>query len=259
MAVPTPVSGIVVRNPLTGRDMDIFWNANPEPDVVGYNVYRNGAAETTQVVKLTPTPIALTQYRDTTATQKINTKYYYTVTAVNNLAEESPVQVPVTQVQEASSPTFYRLNEMVRRHNIALNKLAGEEVYYWVRRTFGPRCSCWDPSRGQSYNVHCTDCYGTSYQGGFVALGWVKAIIDPPSTLMRIADMGWLMDGRSSIFVANFPLMKNGDLIVRKNNKRYEVDDYKSYPWQGQITAQVSKLTEIEPRNYQVFGLPVTP
>jgi len=256
MSVPSKVTGIRVVNPLTRWDLDIFWNANPEVDVVGYNVWRAAGPSLPNMEKITSVPISLLQLRDMSATQKINARYYYTVTAVNSLGEESEKADSVTFQMEARGPIKYILSEMVRRHNIALNNLVGEDVYYWVRKMFGVRCSCYDASHGQSMDPMCQNCYGTTWQGGYVPLGWVKVIIDPPSLLVRLGDSGWMMDGRSSVFVSTYPQLKNGDVIVRKDNRRYEIDSAEAFPWQGSVTAQKGKLQEIEPRLYNVFDIP---
>jgi len=263
MAVPSKVVGIVVSNPRDGVSMNLLWNANPEVDVIGYNIYRSQAPELTSMVKLNTTPIAVTAYIDTTATQRINAVYYYTVTAVNSSAQESLKADAVTFVTLAIGRMGRILNEFIRRHYLAMNRIGGsgiaESVYYYVKKTAGPKCPiCWVSEHGQAMDPFCTTCWGTGYEGGFVGLGWVKVIIDPPALILKLMDQGWIVDGRSSLFVSTYPRLKNGDLIVRKNNRRFELDDAKEYPWQNQVTAQLSKLVEIEPQNYQVFGLPTT-
>lgn len=249
------ITNIKVENPLTGMDLVITWDISPDPVVIGYNIYRSLSSNPDEAEKLNDMLILTNQYRDTTAIQRINSSWFYTVTAVDSLNNESPKAPMVTFRMQSQEPMFWKLNEMVRRHNIML-RLHGEDVYYWVRKTTGPRCSCYDESHGQQLDPFCTSCWGTGYQDGFIGLGWTRMIIDPPRVMLKLAPTGFIMDSRSTVWAATYPKMKNGDLIVRKSNQRYELDSFQEYPWGGQTTAQICSLNEIEPRNYQVFGLP---
>jgi hypothetical protein len=255
---PIPVTGITISNPMTGKDMDLNWNPSPEIDVVGYNVYRGLGPKNTDVVKLNTTLILVPMFRDTVATQRINTRFYYTVTAVNSIAQESDKTDMFTFRMQATDPMVWKLNEMIRRHNL-MAQFHGEDVYYFVRKTFGTRCTtCYDASQGQGHLADCPTCYGTTYVGGYVGLGLIKVVIDPPKLLMKLGTEGWMIDGRSMVGVSTYPLMKNGDIIIRKTNQRYELDSYQAYPWQGMITYQTAALTEHPPRDYQIFKIPTT-
>ncbi len=61
--------------------ISLLWESNAEPDVVGYVVMR-GEAEAEELQPLTPTPIAESTYRDTTALPGVS--YVYTVVAVDD-------------------------------------------------------------------------------------------------------------------------------------------------------------------------------
>ena len=82
---PVPPKG------LTGKAGDrmvvINWNANTEPDIAGYNVYRSLSAGG-GYVKVNNSLIASLSYTDNTATNGIT--YYYTVSAVDKDGGESP-------------------------------------------------------------------------------------------------------------------------------------------------------------------------
>ena len=130
MAIPNAVTGFVIENPFTGKELDLSWNANLEVNIVGYNVYRSGGPALSEMIKLTPAPVPVLQFRDKTAEQKINTKYYYSITAVNASGQESVKTAPAeyTQGLLASGPMQYRLNAMVRRGNLGIG-MTGELVY----------------------------------------------------------------------------------------------------------------------------------
>ena len=73
--------------PISGTQLHLTWNANAEPDLNHYNVYR-GTTTGFQVNTLTDTPLAQpnsNSYSDTNGLSE-STKYYYRIAAVDNSA-----------------------------------------------------------------------------------------------------------------------------------------------------------------------------
>jgi hypothetical protein len=93
---PENLSGGVI-----GSNVELVWSENPEPDVVGYNVYRN-LSSGYPYTKLTDGPVADTTYVDSTVSA--GNTYYYVVTACIKAGSESrysdEIAIPVTMVQE---------------------------------------------------------------------------------------------------------------------------------------------------------------
>ncbi|HKV38499.1 MAG TPA: fibronectin type III domain-containing protein [Blastocatellia bacterium] len=95
-SVPNPVS-IASAN----KVVSLFWPSNPEPDVVGYNVYRSESPEAgpNDWVKMTPEPITTVTFHDEKVV--VGTRYYYRVTAVDKFKNESD---PSAAVSETANP-----------------------------------------------------------------------------------------------------------------------------------------------------------
>jgi hypothetical protein len=77
----------------TPAHIELSWAINPETDLAGYNVYRaeqEGVAGLKLNVRTLPTP----SYRDITVVR--GRMYFYTVTAIDRVGNESPASVPVT-------------------------------------------------------------------------------------------------------------------------------------------------------------------
>ncbi len=83
---PEPPSGLVVTNPQLGGVLNLGWNANIESDIAGYNVYRSEVSQA-GYEKLNSTLLALPVYQETSLTN--GRRYYYVVTAVDNIGAES--------------------------------------------------------------------------------------------------------------------------------------------------------------------------
>ncbi|MDQ4121836.1 MAG: fibronectin type III domain-containing protein [Acidobacteriota bacterium] len=84
---PSPPVGLTIA--AAPGNLSIFFAANSEPDVIGYNIFRTTMPETPREKwqKLNETPFAATSYQDT----KIESgqRYYYYVTAVDSAGNAS--------------------------------------------------------------------------------------------------------------------------------------------------------------------------
>jgi hypothetical protein len=83
-SVPDPVS-IASAN----GTISLFWPSSPEGDVIGYNVYRAGSADSPEKdwIKLNDQPLTVVTFRDDRVV--IDQTYFYRVTAVDRFNNES--------------------------------------------------------------------------------------------------------------------------------------------------------------------------
>jgi fibronectin type 3 domain-containing protein len=70
--------------------VSLYWPLNPEPDVVGYNIYRSEveSAPAGQWIKLTPQLHKTASFRDERV--MVGKQYFYQITAVDSFGNESP-------------------------------------------------------------------------------------------------------------------------------------------------------------------------
>ena len=98
---PTGLEAIPGGATAADRSIDLSWTPNTDPDLAGYNVYRQdidakGAAAGT-AARLNTIPVAGPAYRDQTAVP--GRRYAYHVTAVDTAGNES---APSADVQETA-------------------------------------------------------------------------------------------------------------------------------------------------------------
>jgi hypothetical protein len=93
---PTAPSPVQIAS--IGGIVSLFWPTNPEPDVVGYNVYRaeNENTPTGEWIKLNPQLHKPSSIRDDKVV--VNKRYYYRITAVDSFGNESSRSEAVTEV-----------------------------------------------------------------------------------------------------------------------------------------------------------------
>ncbi|HEX4946035.1 MAG TPA: fibronectin type III domain-containing protein [Blastocatellia bacterium] len=91
---PTAPTSISIAS--RGGIISLFWPPNPEPDVVGYNVYRSEDEQTW--TKITPRPITTITFADRQV--QIGKRYFYKIAAVDNAGNESPRSETRSEVAE---------------------------------------------------------------------------------------------------------------------------------------------------------------
>lgn len=88
--------------------IQLFWYANAERDIIGYNVYRSASVEG-PVQKLNAAPVADTTFIDATVIR--GQTYYYTITAVDNETNESAASKEFTAIPDI--PTLLQAEDAI--------------------------------------------------------------------------------------------------------------------------------------------------
>ena len=93
---PTAPTSITIAS--RGGLISLFWPANPEPDVIGYHIYRS--EDETTWNKITPRPITTITFSDRQV--QIGKRYFYQIAAVDSAGNESPRSETVAEIAEAN-------------------------------------------------------------------------------------------------------------------------------------------------------------
>jgi hypothetical protein len=118
---------------LQAKAIELRWDPNSEPDLVGYNVYRS-TTPGSGYVRLNPDLVSTPRFTDETA--KLGLTYYYVATAVNSIGIESPfsneasVEVPLFDTEpplEPSAENTVLVANFMNGNNAAFNS----RIYLW--------------------------------------------------------------------------------------------------------------------------------
>lgn len=249
-----------VESPLHHDELIVYWSPkrfaeNRYP--IGWNVYRGVGPDmvvgSPQIEKLNSSPITVPVYRDTGVVQaapdtRVNTHWYYLVTEVFSDGTETRLDRPVTLGQwfgGEDRPTLSPIRiyrEFKRRKWIILDRTA-ERVDYLVRRRAGTRCTCFAPEYESCSRSECNRCFGTSWLRGFELIRSVKCRILTIQETLKLMPKGLVFDSRPRAWLVDFPIARNGDVIVRRSGERYEIDMVEPVIHQGVLTEQNFALT----------------
>ncbi|MEK8024248.1 MAG: Ig-like domain-containing protein, partial [Candidatus Hydrogenedentota bacterium] len=86
----------------------ITWNANGEPDLAGYNVYRAQGSSTAPYVKVNGSTVVVTNYANSGLTN--DTTYYFRIRAVDTAGAESDSSAIVSATPVAGITVAFRVN-----------------------------------------------------------------------------------------------------------------------------------------------------
>jgi hypothetical protein len=161
----------------------------------------------------------------------LTTHTFYTVVPVDVLGQE--IHKPgmagseVKSIMDVDSMDYMQA-EMIRR-NAWLFEQVGEPAWLLVRRTKGSPCACVNPETHEP-KTGCRVCHEVGLMGGYY--GPIDFLfIDPDQALTKTVDEGGIKVERPSrSYLGPTPLVKNGDLIIRKNGERLVIGNvtYKS-------------------------------
>jgi len=156
----------------------------------------------------------------------LSRQIYYRIIATPPSGELNSVASSPTPI-EPGLPTKLRLlkRKLLRDLTVGLNKLNGIPLAVLKRKHWGTRCQdCWDPVTSEGLLEHCSNCYGTTFEGGYWNPVIIRGRIDESPIQTQTTG-----HGKSDVRVANFtmpeyPLVEESDILVDlRNNNRWLV------------------------------------
>ncbi len=137
--------------------------------------------------------------------------------------------------------------EIVRRNNMLLRRFIGKLCAIVQVRTQGQRCpTCYDNLKRRGNSSKCTQCYGTTYDGGFYQQINVFIDVSPSPNVIQIANFGKIEENQTVAWTANYPELRPNDMIVEQTNRRWRVVQVNATTKNRYIVQQFLQLQEID-------------
>jgi hypothetical protein len=112
----------------------------------------------------------------------------------------------------------------LRKHiNLLMQEFIGRRCWVFPVRTFGQRCSCWNPTLQKRTRSHCLTCYDTGFVRGYMTPIEVWASIDPDTKNEQNMTLGPTQQSNTSAKLGFFPPVKPRDVIVEAENIRWRI------------------------------------
>lgn len=140
----------------------------------------------------------------------------------------------------------------LRRHiQLLMNEWAGRMCWVLPVRTFGQRCSCWDPRLGKRTRSGCVTCYDTGWTRGYLSPIEVWMQVDPSPRTKQTTNVGPQEQSNTTARLGYFPIIKPGDLIIESENRRWRVVTATGTEHLRAVVHQEITLHEIPPRDIE--------
>jgi hypothetical protein len=180
-------------------------------------------------------------------------RLYYVLRIIHKPTDE---EIKVGPVALLAEPDLIAL-EIQRQEDALFRQFTGRRCWVFPVRTFGPKCSCYDPVMGRRSRSGCIECFDTGYVGGFLRPIEFYMQVDPnPSSSQPTALHGEKQPRNTSARCGAYPLLKPKDIIVEPENIRWKVVTAVSTERLRSAVHQELSLTQI-PRGDIEYKLPI--
>jgi hypothetical protein len=114
--------------------------------------------------------------------------------------------------------------EIMTQEDILFRNFVGRKCILYPIRTFGPRCSCYDPVRGTLTRSGHLPCFGTGWLGGYLSPVVIYPQIDPVKKSVQLSGPAGKSQTQNTTarMVAVVPVSPE-DVIIESENIRWRV------------------------------------
>lgn len=231
--------------------MEVSWKVTYSLDLTytAFIVERSEAfqgpfEEVSQPLTSTASGISLETYQHLDAIKNLHRHrtLYYRVKAVD-WRDQS--EIAVSNVEWSRLPRDLIAMEIARRHNLLLRRFTGTPAYAYTAKTFGSKCSCWDPLKMRQRRSDCDECYNTGYSGGFLSPIPLFLSEDVDMRQVQIVDWGELRPEEKSSWTGHYPLLNPRDIIITDVD-RYRVVNVRTINKKKSIVMQWLRLEKLD-------------
>lgn len=155
---------------------------------------------------------------------------------------------PATWEQSRKPWVELRAQEIQRREYLLLRKFTGIDSYIIRRKTYGARCkNCWNFDLEKIVKDKCTNCYGTSFDGGYFPSVNTLVMYDTNPNDIQLTYFGKWEQNETLAWTIAFPEARARDLIYRAaDGALFEISDWKNTELQTVTVRQIFKIVQLD-------------
>lgn len=179
-------------------------------------------------------------------------KYFYQVRVVHVPSGDSKEFGPVSKDPD---PDLIAL-ELRRHMQLLFREFAARRCWVLPARTFGQRCSCFNPTLKQRRQSGCQLCFDTGFVRGYLSPieSWVQ--MDPSPKTEQNTNVGAQQQSNTTARLSWYPPLKPRDLLIEPENRRWRVVQVNQTEQGRAAVHQEVQLHEIPQRDIE-FSVPL--
>ena len=272
------VENVVVTNELNNDTVKISWDIGHNDDFDKFYIYRSPVSYSS-FTKIAEVDKSVNEYQDTLPDILPVNEWYYKVAQADdegNVGElpfegtlftnydafnvpriTGPFQTPLPTDQDMK----YYFNE-IRSRNLWILQNDGEPMILLKKKYTGTPCPLIDDADGSDQCPRPLDkehpCYGTGFVGGYYPSLQIMARRINQQRTIPLNEVGIEMDMRPTLWTIYTPRITEGDILIDRENRRWEVTDVHRYHWRELITHQNFQVMLKKPTDI-IYKIPVLP
>jgi hypothetical protein len=225
------VTNLIVRS-LNLDHLDVFWEiaAVPGPradgdmhEIFNYEFYvlRAGDSPLGPYEAVGGPFLDTYQFRDVRVSLLHKWReYFYKLKVVDRRSGEIFESEPVSH---RAPPPDLIAAEIIRNEDLLLREFVGRRCWLFSKRTFGPRCTCFDVTLNRMMRSGHLPCFGTGYLGGYMSPVEVFLQIDPSPKQTQHSPFQEVQPGDTTARMISYPPVSPQDILVETENRRWRV------------------------------------
>jgi hypothetical protein len=146
--------------------------------------------------------------------------------------------------------------EIIRQEDMLFREFVGRRCWLFPVRTFGPRCTCYDPTLQRATRSGHLPCFGTGWLGGYMRPVEIFIQLDPTSKQSVIQPTGEMQPVNTTARMSSFPPVSPRDIIIESENRRWRVVNVGQTQRLRAVVHQELQLHEI-PKSDVEYSIPL--
>jgi hypothetical protein len=179
-------------------------------------------------------------------------KYFYQLLITRVPTGDTATFGPVTKDPDADLIAL----ELRRHMQLLFREFAGRRCWVLPARTFGQRCTCWNPVLRTKRQSGCRLCFDTSFVRGYLSPieSWMQ--FDPSAKSEQNTNVGAQQQSNTTARLVWYPPLKPRDLVVEPENRRWRVVQVNQTEQGRAVVHQEVQLHEVPPKDIE-FLVPI--
>jgi len=150
-------------------------------------------------------------------------KHYYRIEVTNlHTGETRTFPEEGYGVTQQAKPDLQAL-EMARIERVVLKEHKGRKVWLFPRKTFGQRCSCYDPVTSRKMRSGCISCFDTGWVGGYNTPLEIYAQIQTPEETTIKHNLAEMEVENTLGKFSSYPELFEGGVVIEQENIRWRI------------------------------------
>lgn len=214
--------------PLYPHDVFVQWTVeDPENALAQFEVLRSGSpGGPFEVISSVLSDDSFSYTDKGVHLLGLATQVWYRVKATPVTGAVNAVLSPARTAEFSEDPLRGRVARKARYDlGVSLRRLNGVPILILKKKRFGKRCAtCYDAPTKSVVLSSCTECYGTSYSGGYHSPIKIYGKLDPVAVQPTMGVAGHSERAIQGLTIADYPLVENEDVVIEVwTNRRFVV------------------------------------